>query len=208
MNETRYLSFEIGPYCNLSDEHPWCPSGYLVRSGDGMMSVERIAECINEATAAGFTGLVAFHFYNEPLLYAERIRAVMELAPDARYLLWSNGTLAAECPELVASFDEVVITDYHGRGNYPFDPDDRLGNYADGQRDTVRCHRPFVEFVVDYAGEAHLCCQDWAHDTAIGNVTTEPFMAVYGRWLAIAEGVRDGSSCPSVCLSCRGVQPC
>ena len=49
MNETRYLTFEIGPHCNLSAEHEWCPSHYMRPRSHGLMPVELIADCINTA---------------------------------------------------------------------------------------------------------------------------------------------------------------
>jgi hypothetical protein len=169
------------------------------------MTTDAIAGVIRAALRMGFAGHVAFHWYNEPLLYCDRITAVMDAVPEARYLLWTNGTLIDKHADVVARFDRVVRTAYDGDGNFPFAPDTRLANYGEHLRGSVRCVRPLVEFPIDCAGNVRLCCQDWRGDTYIGNVH-EGFEAVADRWLAITRGIIDGTSCPDVCLTCTGVQ--
>lgn len=204
MNDIRFLTFEIGPACNLDKEHDWCPRHYMRRTGK-MMDTAVIASSIRDALALGFSGHILFQFYNEPMLYQSRMAAVMDAVPEARYLLWTNG-YDRQSP-IRERFDLIHQTSYDGAGNYPFCPDTRIENYTRPIRLGVTCRRPLVEFPIDYTGEAHLCCQDWLGTHTFGNITSEPFETVYRRWRDAADNIVNGRTPqPGVCCSCTGVQ--
>ena len=194
----RHLSFEIGPRCNLARNHGWCPAHDLVRVREPL-AVETIIQSVRDALTAGFTGWVGFHYYNEPTLYQERMRAVMDAVPEARYMLWTNGT-----GSVPGGFDWVVTTNYAGNGNYPYAPDTRRDNYTSDRRGRVECWRPMIELAFDYAGDAPLCCQDWRGDMKFGSLADEPFAVVAERWLDRALKLTLGCDAPSPCRSCTG----
>jgi hypothetical protein len=189
----RHLSIEIGPRCNLSAEHTSCPAHGRVIDRE-MLSVERITEVIRAALALGFEGYVGFHFYNEPTLYAERMAAVMDAVPEARFMLWTNN----------ATYTEPRIKWYersdYSNPDYAFDK--RLDNYGTPIRGGA-CYRPFIECSIDYSGRISLCCQDWlltALDLDVSQMdATEALVAWRREACSVACGV-----CPPVCRSCHG----
>jgi hypothetical protein len=205
MRGIEYLSFEAGTKCNLSHLHEWCPAHYLRRE-ESSIPVEVVAKAIREALALGFTGHVAFHYYNEPLLYTDWIEEVMDAVPEARYLLWTNGELMAQHPDVVKRFGLVVRTAYNGEGNFPYMPDTRLENYEGPQRNVAKCRRQYVEVPIDHTGEMRLCCQDWLGTATFGNITADGFTACYKRWRKTADNIYAGIDPPGVCLTCTGVQ--
>jgi hypothetical protein len=200
MRGIKHLSFEIGPRCNMSREHEWCPASVLER-GYQPVGVGHIVLAIQSALDMGFDGFVGFHYYNEPLLYPERIAAVMDGVPEAKFMLWTNGTLVGDHASLVDRFDWVVRTDYDGRGNYPYAPDGRIHNGTSATSESVCCFRPRIEMPVDYTGEVRLCCQDWRGLSTFGNIAHEAFPVIAARWKACVERIAAGDN-PPPCLSC------
>lgn len=194
----RHLSFEIGPRCDLAREHEWCPA-HNRRFKGGLLETSTIIHCVNMSRALGFAGFIGFHFYNEPLLYPERIAEVMDACPKMRYMLWTNGIHIDL--ELVERFDWVVKSDY-ADPNYHHDA--RIGNYEGEARPPRACYRPLVECAIDYVGDVHLCCQDWRNSVKVGNITTD-FASVMDRWRDTVDKVTVGEVQP-VCSTCRGAQ--
>lgn len=194
MKGIRYLSIEIGPDCNL--DHEWCPRQRMVRKADPL-KVWEIVSVIREAVKLGFDGEVAFHYYNEPCLYPERMAAVMDALPNQRFMLWTNGTLP-----IPDGFSTIIRTAYSGVGEYPYQPDTRLKNYGDELRGSVECVRRRIEFPIAYDGSVRLCCQDWLGSVNVGNVTSEPLSPIWDKWSRL------NLSMLPVCRSCTGVMPC
>jgi len=195
LENIRHLSLEIGPTCNLSGIHDWCPSHRRKPLG-ALMPVEVIADSIIVALNLGFQGFVGFHYYNEPTLSPERIKAVMELAPEARYMLWTNGTQPVP-PGFAWVEKSAYGLDFQG------EHDDRTHNYETRLRDKTECWRPFIEIPVDYAGNMHMCCQDWDGTIKIGNIVEEGFEPVVRRWKELADSITRGSEF-EVCNGCCG----
>jgi hypothetical protein len=145
---------------------------------------------VNEVyTKYGFRGLIAWHYYNEPMLQATRIFNLMEQIrkefPDSRFLLWTNCTI---CPKdsRVGLFEKVYCTDYlnegadklykyfEGVGWFGYKGketvlDDRLVTSL-GEVSFVRCLRPFVDLIIDNYGTVPLCCFDWQNTVKVGNI--------------------------------------
>jgi MoaA/NifB/PqqE/SkfB family radical SAM enzyme len=220
MNLTQYLILEIGPGCNLTRQHPLCPAS---RDRWGDMPRRPVPDCLLvdiavAAYGAGFTGFVGWHYYCEPLLYAERIKRLMEVirarAQTARFTLWTNGTLLADQRDVARAHDEVVVTDYHGRADEyrRLVPDARIMRAEfDGRLDPPACHddrpclRPFTEMVIDYYGGVHLCCYDWQGKALVGNVHDAPFSAILERWQAVRRqiaGRKMTDYAPEACKAC------
>ena len=94
---TQFLIFELGNKCNFSKIHPKCP--ILARTeSNRKVPDEKIVELVKQAyDELGFTGLVAWHFYNEPMLQWKRMIKLMEMiqaqVPKSRFLLWTNGSI-------------------------------------------------------------------------------------------------------------------
>ena len=218
---TQFLIFELGYKCNFSKIHPKCP--ILQKPiGDRVMPNEKIVEVAAQAyNELGFTGLIGWHFYNEPMLQWKRMLPIMEAirekVPQSRFILWSNGSILIE-DERFKMFEKVVITNYNLTPEHVYKKfypnaeltigyenfDDRL--IYDGQIDYTPCLRPFVEFIIADSGDIHLCCQDWERRISIGNVLDTDLAELVERKkkisLSICHSMDDSS--PEVCLKCNG----
>ena len=103
---------------------------------------------------------------------------ITEREPLAKFVLWTNGTLIQNHDARYAAFDEIHVTDYN-LSDHPVrnitalvaaQPktriqkvrlDDRLHAIGDDPSNSPCC-RMFTEFIIDYWGNVHLCCYDWA----------------------------------------------
>lgn len=222
MHLTQYLIFEICTECNLGDDHARCPNKHSDRYAnlphDTPMSDDQIVEI---ATALylehGFRGHIGFHYYNEPLMAAERMWRLMSrivrVLPEASFTLWTNGTLLPGNPySMFGLFDEIHVTDYglralpvrnlHALREYVSPGrlhiqrgrlDDRLHAIGEKVTTTASCNRMFTEFIVDYYGNVHLCCYDWQGLGSPGNIHTETLEELVGNW----QWIRTWLTCPA-----------
>lgn len=116
------LNFELGAGCNLGTVHAECPNQHPERYGSLDTSQEldddTIVRCAVQAyRELGFSGLIGWHYYNEPLLRSGRMFALMgrikQEVPQARFLLWTNGMLIPEECEQYKQFDQIFISGYN-----------------------------------------------------------------------------------------------
>jgi hypothetical protein len=224
INLTQLLIFELGG-CNLGHLHQKCPSR-LLQSGNRVLDDERIIEVAKEAyNILGFTGLIGWHFYNEPTLQWGRMiklmRRIKELIPNSKFLLCTNGTILPALLKEACLFDRVLISDYLSKGMdfyYQFYPvsrcisrrsyilvfDERLTHYTEPS--TSPCLRPFVEFIINNFGDAYLCCQDWRKEVEIGNILDDDLGTLDARKWEIVKTIYKGmgDNSPNTCLRCNG----
>jgi sulfatase maturation enzyme AslB (radical SAM superfamily) len=188
LSKVRLLSFEIGPDCNLSAHHPNCPINKRTPKGSDPINIEDIVRIYNEAKSLNLNGSVAFHFYNEPLLYLDSILAIMEKLRDAKFLLWTNGTLLKNSIEenhFLSRFNVVVISLYfkellpkfkllqkHYKNIHIVNQalDSRVEIYQKKRKNILGCVRPVWEIPIDHWGNICLCCMDWEGSHSIGNI--------------------------------------
>lgn len=189
LNNIMILSFEIGNDCNLKQIHEKCPINHRTYVNiEYALSTKKIVECIKEAMSIGFTGHVAFHYYNEPLLYKDKIEAIIHSAKEYKYLLFTNGLLLDENinnNSILKLFDVIYITCYEPNHMdffrkiqdrysnvkiFDWDLDDRAEIYKSDYNNLLGCKRPLFELPIDYYGNIHLCCYDWNNQYYIGNV--------------------------------------
>lgn len=228
LSQTKILSFEIGNKCNLSNLHDKCPINKRVyKNKKRELNVERITKAIDEAVLVGFNGYIAFHYYNEPLLYIDSISRVIDSHPEQHYLLWTNGLLLSRDVienELIRKFKKVVITcydkndsvflkelqSYYGNIQIAYgELDDRLKIYDSLKVNESGCIRVLYEMPIDYYGNIHLCCQDWNNTFQIGNIFDESLDEivrgeVYQKLLSLTNSkLIDNERCPPICKKCN-----
>ena len=222
------LEFELGTQCNLGAEHTECPNMREDRFGTLDVSQEMddatiIDAAVKAYTELGFTGLVGWIYYNEPLCQAKRMFRLMNeiksKAPAARFILWTNGTLIPEeCGHFLA-FEQIVVSDYGEESQRGVerltaknvgckvvtnDFDKRLHQIEPADK-TAPCLRPFVELIFDAYGNSHLCCYDWQGEATLGNVTIEPFADIADRWRTQLPGIAGhemNGEAPKFCGEC------
>ncbi len=226
---TQILEFELGTKCNLGDQHGECPNMREDRYGDLDVSQEMddatIVDAAVEAyTELGFTGLIGWIYYNEPLCQVGRMFRLMNeiklKAPAARFILWTNGTLIpGECAHFL-EFDQIVVSDYGEESRRGVErlkakdvgckvlkdaPFDRRLHQIEPVDKTTPCLRPFVELIFDTYGNSHLCCYDWQGKATFGNVMQEPFADIANRWrqqLPSIAGQAMNGEAPKFCVEC------
>jgi|GEM_PF-1929246 len=223
------LEFELGRECNYGTLHDQCPNMREDRYGDldtsqDMDDITIVNAAVEAYTKLGFTGLIGWIYYNEPLMQAERMFRLMNeiksKVPAARFILWTNGTLIPEeCGHFLA-FEQIIVSDYDDssrRGvtrlqaknvgckviqNAPLDG--RLHQIEPADKEAP-CLRPFVELIFDTYGNSHLCCYDWQGKATLGNLIQEPFSDIAKRWrdqLPSIAGHKMNGQAPSFCRDC------
>lgn len=223
------LEFELGSKCNLAREHDKCPNLHFDRYADLDTSKELDDETIVKLAAAayhdlGFTGIVGWIYYNEPLLQADRMFRLMgrirDAVPHARFMLWTNGMLIPPDCDAYRQFCQIIVSGYNDQGRRGYDRlrakgisalfrdhatlDDRLCDRPPDDSKTP-CMRPFVEFIIDNFGNHHLCCYDWRGRASLGNVFTESLADIAARWRETIEyiGRREMTEqAPAACRAC------
>lgn len=228
MNKTQLVSLEITTACNLGERHHKCPNRSPERYRSVNTSRPLTDELITDTVVRlhrdfGFRGLVGWHYYCEPLEEEKRciwlMAAIRQQIPEARFLLWTNGTLLHTPLTTYDVFDGIVVTDYghcHRRlmkqlevahkqaviVNWPLDG--RLN--IEGVETNVPCTRPFCEMPIDYYGNIHACCYDWRGRVPLGNLWSQPLESIVSRWQSFRDkllGPLMSRDAPQVCRTCR-----
>ena len=227
MKHVQILIFEIGTGCNLGQAHAGrCPNTHPDRwigtEGRRPLTDDLILRLTIEAYEQhGFRGYIGWHLYCEPLLYWDRIRPLMlhirQRVPDARFLLWTNGTRLPKPALQLTIFDQVQVTNYGeadlsalagifnvGRITSPR-WDCRWNTATTPGQTSLGCVKPFSEFIVNAYGQVLLCCYDWRGEASIGNVWDRPFGEIVAAWQAMRDsvaGARMGEDAPARCRRC------
>lgn len=230
LENVKILSIEIGDSCNLSHIHNKCPiNKRKYKNKKKRLTKEKVIEIIDEATKLGFKGHIAFHYYNEPLLYKEKMKEIILCRPDVKYLLWTNGLLFDEQIEkndIIELFEDTVITCYKPEKMIFFEKlakyyrnihivswelDDRLVVYEQPKICQENCQRAIFEFPIDYYGNVHLCCEDWNNEYELGNVYECSLKEIvnsieYVRTQKMnTELGLDYEMCPEICKKCSSI---
>lgn len=226
LTKTSLLSFEISDKCNLMCAHDQCPVNkrcYSIK--EKHLDKQSIIDIITSAKKLGFNGMVAFHYYNEPLLNKSLVEKIVDALPNTKFLLWTNGLLldrTVENNKLLSKITKVCITCYD-RKDMPFfealsdyyknieifdwELDDRLEIYNKTTRNDLSCKRPFFEIPIDYYGNIHLCCMDWNNQFKIGNVFENEFEQIIlsDKYQSLLESLSKrllGQNAPDICKTC------
>lgn len=223
------LSFEICCSCNLQKEHLKCPINKRTYADTRYhLDVDIVVDSIKRARKLGFKGMVAFHYYNEPLLRLNKILKIMDLVLEQNFLIWTNALLLdrdVSKNEFLRRFKCVCITCYN-QSDMPFfealkqeyknieifdwELDNRLETYRSTKKNDLACKRPLFEIPVDYHGNIHLCCMDWNNQFKIGNIFDTPLDEIvcsdeYQKLMTQSSKRLIDESCPDICKKCDKV---
>lgn len=232
---TQFLILELGTACNLAKVHTACPNRsperYSHLDTSNELSDEKIVDTARRMYREfGFRGLVGWHFYQEPLLQQDRMfRLMAEIRkeiPEARFVLWTNGTKFPQDLSQFVQFDQIHVTAYaapnapeHLNQLVNLVPQTNVRSIPLDSRLTatrhfsrIPCLRMHTEFIIDHYGNVHLCCYDWKGLDSIGNIFTSPLDDLVKRWQLTREtmnGLLMSAIAPDVCQTCsmRTVTP-
>lgn len=220
----KLLSLEIGRACDMAGCHKECPSGDKDRYGDlptdKKLTDDRISEIVREAHDLGFNGEIAWHYYNEPLLFWKRMKPLMERLKSevagVKFCLWTNGSQIGTQvqPEELRVFNSIWVSNYLDR-DWSF-LSDIVDNFhvLDGVLDNrkgrqpasdVGCYRPLNEMIIDTYGNGHLCCSDNKGEVKLGNVWDDEFETVAERFCQLSRLIarpKLAADAPDICRTC------
>lgn len=223
MKCTQLLTFEVGTDCNLSAAHHLhcpiaIPDRFAAVNTSHPMPDDTIVVAINTAVDAGFCGMVSYHSYCEPLLYIDRIEHIISSTPNARHLLWTNGTLinSGVPSHRLSIFDKIIVSNYLRRDwrwltNVVPEVqvvsgvlDNRLRR---GRHTTAACFRLYHELVIDHYGNWHLCCGDPLGGTVHLNIHTDGMQKImdahiHMRTIIATHPQPPPPSTPTICNRC------
>jgi len=233
MKDTGLLSIEIGRGCNLANVHTRCPSADVDRYGkldtSNPITDDEILKMIftlyNEME---FNGQIAFHYYNEPLMYANRMFGIIDKVrdkfPESKFFLNTNGTYIEKHLDKLHYFSTIILSNYDNKDwewiREYLHPrcflwvqsgslDLRKDNFTKYTKSDP-CGRPYKELVVDYYGNGHLCCMDWKGVVDLGNVVTDGFKSVVDKFVKIRETISCdpmSKDAPIICQKCANKTP-
>lgn len=226
LEKLELICFEIGHDCNLKELHDNCPINHR-SSGQvhHQLTEDKIIAEMDGLCDEGYKGYYGFHFYNEPLLYEDVIRSIIQKRPSYRYFLWTNGLLINDRNiDVVGKFHKIMITCYDKqykskfekiKASYPqitiieWELDDRTSIYSNDNMNVFGCRKPLVELPIDFWGNVHLCCNDWNNTFRIGNIN-ETSLVTLIKNSALTEAIHsivrtklDINKCPAVCHKCE-----
>ena len=113
------VEIEINSDCNMACSY--CPNSLAKRVEEGQMSDHLFEKILNDLKNAGYTGKIAFDFYNEPTLaknFSQRVKRVKEVLPFSFLEIYSNGTRLnsknAVLDFIKLGIDKFIITKHEG----------------------------------------------------------------------------------------------
>jgi len=228
IKDIRFLSFEIGTTCNLSNKHSWCPINdqlrYPLHESKLLLNDNDIVKFAKSVISRGFNGEIAFHYYNEPCLSPDRMKNIMNQLPVAKFILWTNGLLLRNLDQkLIKSMNRVCISiyeldkmDYFNNFCKQFSnmtaslaPHDARANvYKAPAANPGFCIRPSqTEIAINAYGNLRMCCSDFRGQVSLGNITLEDHNFLLDAWEEMAILIQEYGS--HLCSQCRSIHsPC
>jgi radical SAM protein with 4Fe4S-binding SPASM domain len=232
------IQIETWGFCNRSCSFCF-NSTKLAKRGQGIMSDETWAHVMDQLGKIHYKGRISLHFYGEPLL-DKRIPNLVEYArkacPDAFLHFSTNGDMLTE--DLLRTliekgFTHLTITDYEEKPQdrlkvlakkYPlhamlrhqddFKKINKAGMVLDYKTTSEKpCLRPAYQMVINWNGDAVLCCNDFYGRFKFGNINTQPLLEIWNseNFTAVRDALRKpGSRAESdLCKYCDdpGVEP-
>jgi 2-deoxy-scyllo-inosamine dehydrogenase (SAM-dependent) len=187
---------EINSRCNRKCSY--CPVSVLPTPNvPPLIDSTVLSRLIDELARIDYAGLMALHFYGEPLLHpnlSEIVELVKRVLPKARQILYTNGDLLTDdiFETLIEKGVTRFITTSHDRRQIPerekqvvlFPEDLELTNRGgimsclgsmpklDEPLD-IPCYAPSSILIVTIVGDVILCCEDARRTQVMGNIMND-----------------------------------
>jgi 2-deoxy-scyllo-inosamine dehydrogenase (SAM-dependent) len=186
---TNRVSIELSNLCNYSMMHKKCPINKIKKPI--ILPSKIVYSVINTLKRYSFSGQIAFHTYNEPLIdprLFKFIEVAKESCPSCKIYICTNGyyldqVMAEELSSIGVT--EIHVSAYSDREmerlskinvNIPFSTermklDERLNFYETSEKFIFKpCHAPLSEIIVTRKGKISLCCLDWKRKYLFGDL--------------------------------------
>ncbi len=223
------VCLELSTLCNYSHLHKKCP--LHEKKEHAILPSDVVIKIIDELSEISFKGMFLFNLYNEPMIDPRLFlftRLAKEKCPNSTVFIITNGYyldqhLADELPS--HGVDMLALSLYTKREKqrlqqlkYPIKVrfwdytqtglDDRLDLYSKpkGIPTELACGRgaPLEEINITAQGDVGLCCLDWQHSIAFGNVRHEKLADIIAKpqFVQFYEDLRQGKRTLPICQAC------
>ncbi len=218
------VSFELSNSCCYSYMHKKCPCSMYKEKH--ILSSDIVYSAIDELSTIDYSGVIAFHRYNEPLIdprLFQFIEYVNKKIPKAKILILTNGFYLTQ-----VILDElskyhlwcIAVSSYslkeHERLSglkthvpyYVFFSvlDDRKSIYERGVLNcTLPCFNPLNDFNILSTGEVGLCCLDYENRFTFGSLgegRTIASVLSSEAYTTVCNELREGKRRLLICKNC------
>ncbi len=222
-NLIKFVEIEVNSHCNRKCHY--CPVSVLSLPDVPLyMSNAVFSKIIDELIQVKFSGVLSYHFYNEPLLrddLEELIVRVTNTLPDAFQVLYTNGDkLSNRRYESLcnAGIKHFIVTrhaqrpiDSRARQTVLYPEELQIVNRGGimSKLDkplTVPCYSPHERLIVTVTGDVLLCCNDAKRSQVMGNIADQTLKDIwFGKeFVRIREQLKKGKRYESspICRHC------
>jgi 2-deoxy-scyllo-inosamine dehydrogenase (SAM-dependent) len=226
-SQLKRISFQLSNICNYSFVHKKCP--LHGQSRQIVLSSAIITNTLDELSKIGYSGIVAFHIYNEPLIDPRLFSLIEETSircPNARIYILTNGFYLNQTviDELTAKGIWLLIVSAYGKSEFdrlstydvamPYKVihaslDDRQNLYDRPLLDVkAHCYPFTTDLSISCTGEVTLCCLDWDRRFVFGNLNDERLRSVLDKKEVRDTAVRlmHGERTLDICRRCDWVR--
>jgi GTP 3',8-cyclase len=220
----KVVEIEVNSRCNLKCSY--CPNSILPTPDvPEYMSDEVFERIINELVRINFSGIMSYHFYNEPLLRKdlEKLSAVVkERLPKVFQLLYTNGDFLSDkrySSLKKAGIDHFLVTKHSLKPNkarenqtVKYSKDLILTNRG-GTIFTLKeplmlsCYAPTDMLIVTITGEVLLCCNDSKRKNIMGNLINQSIDEIWfsKKFISIRKQLKKGQRATAsyICKNCN-----
>lgn len=230
LRAVKSICFELSNICNYSIAHRKCPLHNV--KGKNTLPTQIITKTIEELGEINYSGSIAFHNYNEPLIdprlfylsrYAKNIckNSIVRLTTNGYYL---TQNLADELKS--HGIDDVTISLYSESeaerlknirfsdivpSFYAHGLDDRENIYTGPQIPCcLPCYSLSTEVIVRHTADVALCCLDWDSRYTFGNLGTSSLQDILTSSTVreVQNDLQQGQRTLEICKRCdwqRGI---
>lgn len=218
------VSFMLSNLCNYASFHKKCPLSKM--KNKEIMPSSLVYKMIDELAQHKFSGTIAFHVYNEPMIDPRLfmfIKYVKEKCPQAIVFMTSNGyyiekTMFEELVEI--GVDSILVSAYSpaeyerllALNNdkiaycvYPAVLDDRMCQYEAPKLNLKKaCFAPLNEICIAPSGEMFLCCLDWQIKHTFGDLKNNSLQDIVNSHQVkkVYGNLIQGKRCLHLCERC------
>ena len=227
LNQIQRVSLEISNTCNFATCHKKCPASRVTIKKTLPTSI--IKNVLTELSEINYSGVVAFHRYNEPLIDPRLfylIELTQKLCPNSKILILTNGFYLTEQLALdIANLNIwVLAVSAYSKDEFKrlssidikipyivFDSvlDDREDIYSKDPLDLkVACFAPLRDLTINVDGKVVLCCLDWLNKNDLGDCANAKLADIVNDqyFINIAKDLSNKMRCLDICRRCSMVR--
>ncbi|MEO9483317.1 MAG: SPASM domain-containing protein [Ekhidna sp.] len=219
------ISFEISNTCNYTSIHPECPVSCYKSAN--ILDKKIVFKVIDELKELNYSGYIAFHRYNEPMINKERLYAYLEYInnalPNAKMAILTNGSyLNQEEVDTLDKFNvwSVSVSAYSKKEYIRLKKlttnkikysifysvlDARLSVYEKEPLDLkMPCYTTIRDITINCHGQLALCCFDWNNEVTFGSLKENSLSELLNspRFLDAHDNLTAGNRKFEVCRRC------